>query len=62
MKLKHIISGVALLTLGLSACSDQMDYKEYKIDGEDYIKRDFDKVGKITTHVYRALDYDHGQN
>ncbi|MDE6379893.1 MAG: RagB/SusD family nutrient uptake outer membrane protein [Muribaculaceae bacterium] len=39
-----------------------MDYKEYKIDGEDYIMRDFDKVGKITTHIYRDLDYDHGQN
>lgn len=61
MKLKYLISGVALLSLCLSSCSDQMDYKEYKIDGIDYIKRDFDKVGKITTHIYRALDYDHGQ-
>lgn len=61
MKLKHIISGMAMISLGLTACSDQMDYKEYKIDGEDYIMRDFDKVGKITTHIYRDLDYDHGQ-
>lgn len=61
MKIKHIISGVALMSLCLTACSDQMDYKEYKIDGEDLIKRDFDKVGKITTHIYRNLDYDHGQ-
>lgn len=61
MKLKYIISGLAFLSLGLASCSDQMDYKEFKIDGEDYIKRDFDKVGKITTHIYRCLDYDHGQ-
>ncbi|MDE5813147.1 MAG: RagB/SusD family nutrient uptake outer membrane protein [Muribaculaceae bacterium] len=38
-----------------------MNHKEFKIDGEDYIQRDFDKVGKITTHIYRDLDYDHGQ-
>ena len=61
MKLKHIINGMAILSLGLTACSDQMNYKEFRIDGEDYIMRDFDKVGKITTHIYRDLDYDHGQ-
>lgn len=61
MKSRYIISGLALLSLCLPSCSDQMDYKEFKIDGADYIKRDFDKVGKITTHIYRALDYDHGQ-
>ena len=61
MKLTHIISGAALMTLCLTACSDQMDHKEFKINGEDYIQRDFDKVGKITTHIYRALDYDFGQ-
>ena len=52
---------MAILSLGLTACSDQMNHKEFKIDGEDYIQRDFDKVGKITTHIYRDLDYDHGQ-
>ena len=62
MKLKNIIPGMAILSLGLTACSDQMNHKEFKIDGEDYIQRDFDKVGKITTHIYRDLDYDHGQN
>ncbi len=61
MKAKYLISGLAFLSLCFSSCSDQMDYKEFKIDGEDYIKRDFDKVGKITTHIYRNLDYDHGQ-
>ena len=61
MKLKYIISGVAFLSLCLSSCSGQMDYNEMKINDEDYIKRDFDKVGKLITHIYRDLDYDHGQ-
>lgn len=62
MKLnKYIISGVALLSLGLTACSDQMDFDEIKINDINYVKRDFDKVGKITTHIYRDLDYDLGQ-
>ncbi len=61
MKLKNIIGITALISLGLTACSDQMDYHEYKTNDEDYIKRDFDKVDKITTHVYRQLDYDLGQ-
>ncbi|MDE6017637.1 MAG: RagB/SusD family nutrient uptake outer membrane protein [Muribaculaceae bacterium] len=61
MKLNHILSGVAFLALCLTSCSDQMNYKEFKIDDEEWVKRDFDKVGKITTHIYRDLDYDHGQ-
>lgn len=61
MKFKYIIGFSALLSLGLSACSDQMDYAEYHINDLEYIRRDFGNVGKLTTHVYRALDYDLGQ-
>lgn len=61
MKLKHIFGIAALMSLGLTACSDQMNYNEFKVNDEDYIKRDFDKVGKILTHIYRSLDYDNGQ-
>ncbi|MDE6638055.1 MAG: RagB/SusD family nutrient uptake outer membrane protein [Muribaculaceae bacterium] len=61
MKLTHILSGVAFLALGLTACSDQMNYKEFKINDEEWVKRDFDNVGMIITHIYRDLDYDHGQ-
>ncbi len=61
MKLKYIIGISALVSLGLSACSDQMDYHEYRIQDEDFVKRDFGNVGKLTTHVYRQLDYDLGQ-
>lgn len=61
MKLKYIISGVAFLSFCLSSCSDQMDHMEIKINDIDLVKRDFENVGKITTHIYRDLDYDHGQ-
>lgn len=61
MKLKYIVGISALMSLGITACSDQMDYHEYRIQDEDFVKRDFGNVGKITTHVYRQLDYDLGQ-
>lgn len=61
MKLKYIICGAALFSLSLSACSDQMDYHEFRVQDEDFVKRDFGNVGKFTTHIYRDLDYDLGQ-
>ncbi len=61
MKLRYIISGAALLSLCLSACSDQMDHKEIKINDDALIKRDFESVGKITSKIYQNLDYDFGQ-
>lgn len=61
MKLKYILSGVAFLSLGLYSCTDQMEYNEFKINDKALIERDYGNVGKITTHIYRDLDYDHGQ-
>lgn len=61
MKLKHIFGFAALMSLGLTACSDQMDFHEYRVNDEDYVKRDFNQVGAFVTHVYRNLDYDWGQ-
>lgn len=61
MKLKYIIGISALMSLGLTACSDQMDYHEFKVNDKEYIMRDFGNVGKISTHVYRALESDFGQ-
>ncbi len=61
MKLRYIISGAAFLSLCLSACSDQMDHKEIKINDDALIKRDFESVGKITSKIYQNLDYDFGQ-
>lgn len=61
MKIKYIIGMAALMSLGMTACSDQMDYHEYRVNDEDYVKRDFGQVGAFTTHIYRDLDYDWGQ-
>ncbi len=61
MKLKHIFGIAALMSLGLTACSDQMDYHEFRVNDEDFVKRDFGNVGAFTTHIYRDLDYDWGQ-
>lgn len=48
------------MALGLGACSNQMDYHEFRVNDEEYVQRDFGNVGKITTHVYRALESDFG--
>lgn len=62
MKLKHIIFGAAVFAMCGVSCSDQMDYHEYKVNDEDFIKRDFGNTGKITTHIYRALPSDWGMH
>ncbi|MDE5997799.1 MAG: RagB/SusD family nutrient uptake outer membrane protein [Muribaculaceae bacterium] len=61
MKLKYIFGFAALMSLGLTGCSDQMDYHEYRVNDEDFVKRDFGQVGAFATHIYRDLDYDWGQ-
>lgn len=59
MKLKNIIFGCVALSLGLSSCGD-MDYHEYKVDGEGYIKENFENVNGLMTTIYRDLDSDWG--
>ena len=61
MKLKHIIGCAATMSLCLVSCSDQMDYHEFRVQDEDYVKRDFATVVNLTTYIYRELDYDLGQ-
>ncbi len=61
MKIQHIIGISAILSAGLTSCSNQMDYHEFKVNDKEYVQRDFGNVGKITTHVYRALESDFGQ-
>jgi len=61
MKLKNlIISALAVLTV--SSCSEQMDYKEFKIDDAEYIKKKFERAGGLVTTMYAKLDYDFGNN
>ena len=60
MKLRNIllVSTAALLTF--SSCSDEMNYKEYNVYEEDYIKATFGRVGGLMTRIYNDLDYDFG--
>ena len=56
--LKYMIGFVA--ALGFISCSEQMDYHEYKVDGADYIKEMFSRVGGLATTIYQNLDSDFG--
>ena len=59
MKIHHYIIGV-LAAMSLAACSDKMDYHEYKVDGADYIKEMFSRTGGLITTIYQNLDSDFG--
>ena len=61
MKLNKLII-LALAATSLVACSDEMNYNEYNVEGEDYVKRDFKSVGAMITACYNYLDYDMGNN
>lgn len=61
MKLKYIIGISALATLGLTACTDQMNFHEYYIIDKNQLLEQFGNVENFSTHVYRALEYDFGQ-
>lgn len=37
-----------------------MNYKEYNVYEEDYIKATFGRVGGLMTRIYNDLDYDFG--
>ena len=59
MKIKHILSLTAV-AVTLASCGDKMDYKEYSVYDEDYIKTTFDRAAGIVTSVYNDLDTDFG--
>ena len=61
MKLNKLIV-LALAATSLVACSDEMNYNEYNIEDEEYVKRDFNSVGRLITACYNYLDYDFGNN
>ncbi len=59
MKIKYYIL-TALAACIFASCSDKMDYKEFKIDNADYIKKKFDRAGGLITSIYSRLDSDFG--
>ncbi len=59
MKLNKFFIG-AFAVMALASCEEKMDYHEYKVDGADYIKEMFSRVGGLTTTIYQNLDSDFG--
>lgn len=46
MKLNKLIYGI-LGIFAFSSCADQMEYHEYKSDGEEFVKLNFGNVGGL---------------
>jgi len=59
MNIKNII-GIAAAAVALSSCGDKMDYHEYSVYDEDYVKTTFSRAAGIVTSVYNDLDTDFG--
>jgi len=59
MNIKNILSLSAAVVL-LASCGDKMDYKEYSVYDEDFVKTTFGRSAGLVTSVYNDLDYDFG--
>jgi hypothetical protein len=44
----------------MASCGDKMDYKEYSVYDEDYVKKTFARSAGLVTSIYNDLDYDFG--
>ena len=60
MKKINIFSAVVVGMLGLTSCSDQMNYKETTVYDKDYVVKNFSNVGGFMTKIYNYADYDFG--
>ena len=59
MKIKYYFLS-ALAACVLVSCGDKMDYKEFKIDDAEYMKKKFERAGGLITSMYSRLDSDFG--
>ena len=59
MKIRNILS-LAAISFIMASCGDKMDYKEYSVYDEDYVKKTFDRSAGLVTSIYNDLDYDFG--
>ena len=59
MKIRNILS-LAAISFIMASCSDKMDYKEYSVYDEDYVKKTFARSAGLVTSIYNDLDYDFG--
>ncbi len=61
MKINKIVIGGFTLLLSISAC-DNLNYKEYTSQNEDYMKVTYERVTGLLNNVYTKLDTDFGNN
>ena len=59
MKIRNILS-LAAISFIMAPCGDKMDYKEYSVYDEDYVKKTFARSAGLVTSIYNDLDYDFG--
>ncbi len=59
MKIRNILS-LAAISFIMASCGDKMDYKEYSVYDEDYVKKTFARSAGLVTSIYNDLDYDFG--
>lgn len=59
MKAIHIACGL-IVAIGITSCSEEMEYKEYNVYDKDYITQNFINVGGFMTNLYNMMDYDFG--
>ncbi len=59
MKIKNILS-LSAVAIVFASCGDKMDYKEYSVYDEDYVKTTFARSAGLVTSIYDDLDYDFG--
>lgn len=60
MKFKYILFAATLSVTAFTSCSDKMNYKEYNVYDENYVKEMFGRVGGFMTRIYNDLDNDFG--
>lgn len=59
MKIHHIIGGTLCL-LAFTACSDELNYKEFNNYDKSYVFTNFDNTVGFVSYIYGMLDYDFG--
>ena len=57
---KIILPLVALATVALSSCKDDMDFHEYAVYDKEYIELNFGNIGGFMTDLYNGVEYDFG--
>lgn len=57
---KNIILLLSASALLVSSCEEQMNFNQYNVYDEDYVKLNFSNVGGFLTGIYNTVEYDYG--